>query len=157
MIKNAGKTAAEKAATIANNKNEYMNSITVHITKDNGKTGIWSVNTLAGGKEHGYTGSRNAALVKALEEASGENCRGTCTGDCPGCYAKAETRYPDVLINMFENTVLARRDPVAFWAAVEKEIYSGALIPAIFRIHDSGDFFSYEYFAACVDMIKRHQ
>lgn len=156
MIRNAGKTAAEKAATITNNSKAYLDSITVHITKDNSKTGIWSINTLAGGKEHVYNGAGNSAVITALESATGEKCNGTCTGDCPGCYAKKETRYPDVLINMFENTILARRDPVAFWAMVEKEIYNGALVPAIFRIHDSGDFFSYEYFAACVDMIKRH-
>ena len=156
MIRNAGKTAAEKANTIKNNPEQFTESIRVHITKGNGKTGIWSINTLAGGKEHGYSGSHNKELLQAMESATGIACRGTCTGDCPGCYAKNETRYPDVFINMYENTLLARRDPVAFWDMVEKELYSGATVPAIFRIHDSGDFFSYEYFAAAVDMIKRH-
>ena len=81
MIKNAGKTAAQKAETIEKNAVDYMNSITVHITKDNGKTGIWSVNTLAGGKEHGYNGTRNNALVNALERASGESCRARVQAD----------------------------------------------------------------------------
>ena len=137
-----------------------MNStIKIHISKDNGKTGIWSFNLLAGDKNHAYNGSKPAtpaALEKYAARGTDTACAGTCSGDCPGCYAKAMTRYTDVFTNMVDNTVSARRVPVATVAAIEKELYSGAVVPGIFRIHDSGDFFSYEYFAAWCAMIARH-
>ena len=123
----------------------------IHISKGNGKTGIWSFNLLAGDKTAEYDG----VAPKKSVESIGRPC-GTCTGNCPSCYAKRMTRYPAVYANMVENTLSARLDPVATVAAVEKELYSGGESPALFRIHDSGDFFSYEYFAAWVDMIRRH-
>ena len=156
MIKTGGKTAACKAAVINENQELYNASIRVHITEDNSKTGIPSINLLAGGSDHEYNGARTAALQDAVNNATGGACRGTCDGDCPGCYAKKMTRYPDVFLNMVENTILARRDPVAFWAEVEKELFRGGKEPAVVRLHDSGDFFSYDYFAAACDFIARH-
>jgi len=155
MIKNAGKTAAAKAETINNNPAAFLDSITVHITENNEKTGIPSINLLAGGANHSYNGACTAALKNAIEQAGGD-CSGTCDGDCPGCYAKKMTRYPDVFINMIENTILAKRNPVAFFAAIEKELYKNGKAPAVVRLHDSGDFFSYDYFAAACDFIVRH-
>ena len=156
MLKDTGHTAESKAIAINNNAAEYANSISVHITKANDKTGLWSINLLAGNYAHEYDGSKTAALIHAIESATGEKCCGTCNSDCKDCYAKKMTRYPDVLINLCENTMLARENPVKFWEMVEEEAYTGALIPGLFRIHDSGDFFSFEYFAACVDFVCRH-
>ena len=124
---------------------------TVHITKGNGKTGIWSVSLLAGNDSHGYDGT-----IPAVYKELAAECRGTCGCDCPGCYAKGSTRYPDYFLNLVENTYLARKNPAEFWRAVEKEVFGGVMIPAVFRIHDSGEFFSVEYMRECFAFVARH-
>lgn len=120
------------------------------ISKGNEKTGIWSANLLAGDKAAPYDGSTPHKF-----DGMARPC-GTCSGNCPGCYAKKMTRYDGTYTNYARNTVFAMTDPAAFVSSIEEQIYSGAMIPRYFRIHDSGDFFSFEYFAAWCDMIRRH-
>lgn len=130
----------------------------VHITTGNGKTHIPAFNLLAGdGDAHGYDGLIPAAIRENAPDYVAA-CRGTCGAgcDCPGCYAKNTTRYPDAFLNYAENTFLALSDPVACVAAVERAVFGGGKSPAVFRIHDSGDFFSPAYFRAWVDLIRRH-
>ena len=147
----------------------------VHVTTNNSKTGIYSFNLLAGDGAHAYDGRLPAAFRcddapgadytlqlaakwHAMAAEFGPIMCGTCgkNHDCPGCYAKDSTRYPATAINYAENTILARIDPAGTVAAVENELYNGATAPRYFRIHDSGDFFSYDYFAAWADMARRH-
>ena len=130
----------------------------VHITHGNGKTEIDAFNLLAGdGAAHSYDGTMPAVIKDAAPEFVAA-CRGTCGAgcDCSGCYAKNTTRYPDAFFNYAENTFLAFSAPAATVAAVEKEVFGNGNAPALFRIHDSGDFFSLEYFAAWMECIKRH-
>lgn len=125
----------------------------VHLTDGNGKTGIESFNLLAGDAAHAYGGT-----VPAVLKDYAKTCVGTCGAgcDCVGCYAKETTRYPFAFINYAENTFLAMANPRETVAAVEKAIYADGKRPALFRIHDSGDFFNLDYFAAWVETIRRH-
>lgn len=123
----------------------------VHISTGNTKTGISSFNLLAGDKAHAYNG---ATPKNARAELL--NVCGTCTGNCPGCYAKAMTRYINVYNAYAENTLQAMNDPFGTVAEIESKLYGGATLPRYFRIHDSGDFFSLEYFTAWVELAKRH-
>jgi len=121
------------------------------ISKDNGKTGIMSFNLLAGSMEHSYSGSIPKNARDDLK-----SCPGSCDCDCPGCYAKAMTRYTACFEHYAENTLLAINDPEGLLDDIEKQLYGGMTSPRVFRIHDSGDFISLPYFAAWVALIKRH-
>lgn len=126
----------------------------LHYTTGNEKTGIMSFNLLAGDKNELYSGYQTE---KAKEITATQKVCGTCSGTCPGCYALKMTRYDPVYNNLKENTTNAKNDPVATVAQIEKDLFSNPFTaPRVFRIHDSGDFFSYEYFVAWVELIKRH-
>ena len=137
-----------------------MTTKTAFITTGNGKTGIDSANLLAGDKESKYNGAiPTTDRAKAEYEKRGLDVSkvcGTCSGNCPGCYAKKETRYTWVMIRYAENTLFAMTDPAGYVADIEKQLFGSGNGPELFRIHDSGDFFNFEYFSAWVEMIKRH-
>lgn len=120
------------------------------VSKGNPKTLIPSANLLAGDKSADYVGLMFPAL-RFLATVGG-----TCTGTCPDCYALESTRYIDKFIMELLNTLEARQDPRRYVEMVEKEIYRPRKKPAFFRIHDSGDFFSFPYFVAWLEMIERH-
>lgn len=120
----------------------------------NGKTGIISVSFLAGNACHEYNGSIPDVLK---ENPIFEGITGTCNCDCPGCYAKAMTRYPDTFVKLALNTIEMKENPVKFFALVEKELFANPLTaPRVFRLHDSGDISSPEYYSAMTDFIGRH-
>lgn len=118
----------------------------------NEKTGgIPSVSILAGSINANYSGAIPWNLKTAF------NVCGTCSADCPGCYAKKLTRYPDKYIQLALNTIEAKTDPVRFFELVEKELFRDPWTdPRVVRLHDSGEFFSIEYFSAAMDFINRH-
>ena len=126
---------------------------------DNGKTGIVSINLLAGDMAERYSGYMPAAVAAelALRDA---DITGTCVcdgGTCEGCYALKMTRYIDVAIKLILNTMECKQDPARFVALVETELFSEPLTaPRVVRVHDSGDFFSIPYFTAVLAMIRRH-
>lgn len=129
--------------------------VNIYVSTGNGKTGIDSFNTLAGGSEHAYTGYKNAEAWEAIRAKYGDVC-GTCGGDCPGCYAKKMTRFPAVLDYTAGNTVAVTENPAEAIAELERAIYGSGSAPAYFRWHDSGEFFSFEYFAEACELMKRH-
>lgn len=126
-----------------------------HITTGNTKTGIMSVNFLAGNENRTYNGTITDEIRANHPELV--NMCGTCNADCPGCYAKAMTRFTDVYMCFAKNTYLALKDPALFVASLEMQLFSNPFTaPRVFRLHDSGDFVSYEYFVMIMDMIRRH-
>ena len=54
------------------------------VSKGNSKTGFKSINLLAGDRESEYNGYMP-------HDTTTKVC-GSCTGNCPGCYAKKRTR-----------------------------------------------------------------
>lgn len=129
-----------------------LNMINVIISKANAKTGIPSFSLLAGDINKPYSG-----YVSGKMKSLAATISGTCAGTCPGCYALRMTRYNETFNMLYTNTASARENPRATVAAVEREIFKNPLTaPRVFRIHDSGDFFSLEYFAAWCEMIARH-
>lgn len=125
------------------------------VTYGNRKTCIMSVNLLSGDASAEYIGSIPDAC-KGLEPVNGSCvCDG---GTCEGCYALKITRYIQSFIMYRANTIEAKADPARFVAMVEAELFTGDVLnaPRVVRIHDSGDFFSLEYFTAIIDMIRRH-
>lgn len=121
----------------------------VHVSTDNSKTGIWSFNLLAGANTHKYDGLRPRSCAETA-------LPGTCSQDCPGCYAKNMTRYAGCYNNYCDNTAAALNDPAGTVRAVEQLIFGGILVPSVFRWHDSGDFPSIEYFAEVCECARRH-
>ena len=122
----------------------------VKISVSNSKTGIPSFNTLAGtGIYNGCTPRTERALdaFKAAGIDLNDLPGATCDCDCPGCYAKKLTRYTAVFISYVKNTWIARNAPEKIENAVNGFIK--AKQPDKFRIHDSGDFFSYDYLVFC--------
>lgn len=136
-------------------------SVNIHISMDNEKTGIPSFNLLAGSMNKQY----NGAIPKTArheEKAAGRGLEGvtacgTCNGDCPGCYAKKMTRYSDVYLNYLENTLAVKTDLKGSFEEIEKQLFSNPIFyPAVVRVHDSGDFFSLEYYTEWMELAKRH-
>ena len=122
------------------------------VSFSNDKTGIPSINLLAGDRGQKYDGS----FPKVLKDIFGDVC-GTCKGNCPGCYAKKITRNIEPAIKYTLNTIEAKEDPERFIKLCEKEIFGNPIVSyKVVRIHDSGDFFSNEYFNAVMDLKKRH-
>lgn len=131
---------------------KYTLPETAFISKSNGKTGILSFNMLAGNENHPYNGSIPHDTPEELREV-----HGSCNCDCPGCYAKAMTRYTKCMIHYAENTLLSVADPVRLMESIELQLFNNPLTaPRVFRFHDSGDFITYDYFVAVMDFIKRH-
>ena len=136
-----------------------VNGYRLHISVSNSKTGIASFSFLAGGRDHVYDGclphTERSGWISELVTKM-QVC-GTCSGDCPGCYAKKYTRYPEAAYNLIENTLAAKAAPVETVLELETMLFEpNTAAPELVRINDSGDFISYEYFAALCDMIKRH-
>ena len=129
--------------------------VNIYVSTDNSKTGIPSFNILAGGRDHEYTGYKNAETWEAIKEKFGAVC-GTCGGDCPGCYAKKMTRFPHVLENTAGNTVAVMENPAEAVRELESVLFGNGNNPPFVRWHDSGEWFSLEYFAAACEMMKRH-
>lgn len=123
------------------------------VSYGNTKTGIPSFNLLAGNQSHPYDGT-------APRKFDGSELRqicGTCNTDCPGCYAKAMTRYDGTFTHYAENTYMAYSDPVALVQSLEAQLYASPVTaPRVFRLHDSGDFATWEYFCEIMAMIRRH-
>jgi hypothetical protein len=119
----------------------------------NGKTGIPSVSFLAGDSSKPYSGSFPSVLKSLFEGVTG-----TCSCDCPGCYAKAITRNIEPAIKYALNTIEMKEDPKRFIELVEKELFTGNPLqsPRVVRLHDSGEIYSVEYWKATLAMVKRH-
>lgn len=139
---------------------EFIARFGVYVSTSNGKTAIPSANLLAGSVGHEYDGSASAAGV---EERGGVKICGTCSGDCPGCYAKAMTRYTATYEHDFDNTVAVRVNPGLYVASVEALAFSSPLGLAAFRWHDSGDFcpskdpeINRRYYRAVMECAARH-
>lgn len=130
--------------------------VNIFVSHDNSKTGIDSYNLLAGDREGEYTGYKNRELFDELKEKYGCTICGTCSGNCPGCYAKKMTRFPDVLRHDVENTIAVIEDPKKAVEELETVIFGNGKSPEFFRLHDSGDFYSYDYFYYVIKMIERH-
>lgn len=111
----------------------------LHISEGNGKTLIPSFNLLAGGKNHDYDGY----TPKTIKKNGLECIKGTCLFDCPGCYAKKMTRYPDVFKNLLANTITANEEPEKIGNYVKA--YCSINWTRVFRWHDSGDIPSKKY------------
>ena len=123
-------------------------------TYDNDKTGIISINLLAGDQREPVRAYVPECLRSVAEAV--QVC-GTCDGTCPGCYALKMVRYIGVYVKFLLNTAEAKADPERFFYMVEKELFNNPLkAPRVARQHDSGDFFSGDYFRACMDFIKRN-
>lgn len=123
-------------------------------TYDNDKTGIISINLLAGDMSEPV----RAYVPECLQDiAEAVQICGTCDGTCPGCYALKMVRYMGVYVKFMLNTAEAKTDPERFFYMVERELFGNPFTaPRVARVHDSGDFFGADYFRACMDFIKRN-
>lgn len=119
----------------------------------NGKTGIPSVSFLAGDYRTAYDGSFPTVLKPMFEGVTG-----TCSANCPGCYAKAITRNIEPAIKYALNTIEMKENPEKFVSLIEKELFTGNPLqaPRVVRLHDSGEIYSVAYWRAVVAMIRRH-
>jgi hypothetical protein len=92
----------------------------------------------------------NVSLVPVASCPSGVPCS-------KDCYAmKSYRMYPSVKSAWTENLELAKSDPIEFWRQASAWLDSNRKKPAFFRIHVAGDFFSQEYFDACLEFCARH-
>lgn len=133
---------------------EKVNGFYIHISGGkNRKTHIPSFNLPAGDKNKPYNGCIPAVIKDYI---LGSGCTGSCSGDCPGCYDKKSTRYPGAMLSRFDNFMSLLIDIESVFTALENMLYSHGKKPDQFRIHDGGDFFSYDYFCAWVDFAKKH-
>lgn len=116
----------------------------------NGKTEIVSVSFLAGSGLYDGSTPECLSMLPPID--------GTCNTNCPGCYAKAMTRYPVVFLKFYLNTIEMRNDPERFISLIEKEIFSGNPLtsPRVIRLHDSGDIDNIDYCKAVMGLIERH-
>lgn len=93
----------------------------------------------------------DGVIVRDFEgscKGCGENCE-------PGCYAtNSETQYDDVRKNRAENFVLAKYDLPEFKNQCNE--YFKYFIFRFFRIHEGGEFFSYEYFLTWCDIAREN-
>lgn len=125
------------------------------VSRGNSKTGYPSINLLAGDRGSTYDGA-------TPETFKGATVCGSCTGNCPGCYAKRLTRYDNVYRMYASNTIEATTAPKAFFKLVECELYftktgKPKRHPApIVRVHDSGDIVSARYFEELCAFVRRH-
>lgn len=126
-------------------------SIKISITTDNGKTGVPAFNMLPGPRD--YYHGRTPAQFK--ESPYYNQVGGTCSHNCPGCYAMAVTRFPNVFDAYFRNTLIVKMKD---FESLKQQLNSWLSLyePRYFRIHDSGDFESLEYFLVWVEIIKAH-
>lgn len=123
------------------------------VSYTNIKTGFPSINLLAGSVSNIYDGCVPEGLKDCFKMING-----TCPFNCPGCYAKKITRNYEPAIKYGLNTLEAKTDPEKFWYYVECELFewNPFVIYKIVRTHDSGDYFSRDYFETCMNFIKRH-
>ena len=117
------------------------------ISEGNTKTKIPSFNLLAGNQKELYTG--------AVPSSCDRDVCGTCPCSCPGCYAMRMTRYPAVYNAFRENTKRVTGPCGLIWLQCDILSYIDEMEPRRFRIHDSGDFFSYEYFVTWDQIARR--
>ena len=125
------------------------------LSYDNGKTGFSCIPLLAGDREKEYSGSIPVVLREYMQN-KGFNLCGTCSGDCPGCYAKKSTRNIAPAIKYILNTLELKEDPERFVSLIEREMFGQAFPDRVYRLHDSGDFDSYTYYECVMDMSYRH-
>lgn len=124
------------------------------VSYGNGKTGYPSINTLAGCCTEKYSGALPLIIRMLFPQV-----KGTCPETCPGCYALPITRNFIPAITNILNTLETEKDPVRFYALVEKELYYGPLatIPPVVRVHDSGEYKDAADVAASFDFFARHK
>lgn len=116
-----------------------------------GKTGVWSVGTLAGSAAAaGYQGYIPDAC------SSLPSCPGTCDQTCPGCYALRMSRYISTYLLLYVNTLEMRQDPGRFYALVWLQLQR--MTPRKrgdkFRLNESGDFETYAQFEAAMTFTR---
>lgn len=122
------------------------------VSYGNGKTGFASINFLAGNRDETYNGYLPAPVREWVQE---NGVCGTCSGTCPGCYARKTTRYFRVSITDILNTIEIKLNPVRFYELVEAELDRDGW-PETIRLHDSGEFDSLAHFTATMDFVIRH-
>ena len=119
----------------------------------NDKTGIPGLNTLAGNKSHLYDG-----CIPGCLKGSFTGVCGTCSHDCPGCYAKKITRNIEPFIKYALNTIEVQSDPEKFMFLAERELYANPVVSyKVARFHDSGDFVGEDHFREACKMADRHK
>lgn len=123
------------------------------VSYTNSKTCFPSVNLLAGDTNKVYDGCVPEGLRCDFKMISG-----TCPYNCPGCYAKKITRNYEPAIKFGLNTLEAKTDPEKFWYMIEQELFewNQFVTYKIIRIHDSGDYFSDDYFETGMKFIKKY-
>lgn len=128
------------------------------ISWGNRKTGFPSINFLAGNKIHPYDGAKFDVIIDWFYDTLNWSVCGTCPCDCPGCYAKKMTRYPNVFYMYAMNTYEIMQDPIRFWELVKAEIKRHTKKLArrknTIRIDDSGDIVSLLSMTGIIDMAK---
>lgn len=121
------------------------------ISYGNSKTGIPSINLLAGDIKKQYSGYVPEVLKDLFS-----GCTGTCSNTCTGCYALKTTRYIDSYIKYALNTREAKTDPEQYFYLINRELHGKKIISAVMRVHDSGDFFNFEYLQECMNFINNN-
>lgn len=92
-------------------------------------------------------------------------CPGACTGCMHSCYARRDERFPSVRTGRLSNLIMSRRADFAdaVESAINTALYTkrGALRARfigkriIFRLHESGDFYSAAYMRAWFEIARR--
>ena len=126
----------------------------IYVSFNYEKTGIPSFSLLAGNQNWLYNGYMTKEAKQAVNDYQ---IKGTCPATCTGCYALKMTRYPAVFKHLAYNTLLVKESPEKALQALHDKYFSNPYkAPNIFRIHDSGEFFSLWYFYCWIDFIKEH-
>lgn len=96
--------------------------------------------------------TRSDGVILRDFEGSCKNCGENCD---PDCYAKnSEFRFEDVRKNRAENFILAKYDLPEFQQQAND--YFKFFLYRFFRIHEGGEFFSYDYFLAWCNIAREN-
>lgn len=112
-----------------------------------GKTGVYSIGTLAGNAAVSYEGY-------IPEACSGITCCGTCDQTCPECYALRMTRYIGTYLLLLVNTLEMKENPYRFYALAYLQLKRKRKPGNKFRLNESGDFENYDQFLAAMEFVK---
>lgn len=97
------------------------------------------------------TGNRKIIDTLIFNMPAGKN--GACDQTCSGCYAlKAERLYPNVKLQRSQNLYLWHNKRDTLDTLIRTQITYSQL--QVIRVHESGDFFSQEYFDFWCDIAE---